>query len=131
MSHLLQVQAVRERCSENVQDGGFRSIRCSKFAKVQVGPKWYCSVHDPNAVAERRKTKSKRDDERYFAREKAHHRAFIRAETWVRLLDLLERAPRFGGASFGQTYRAWQAERNRMLEEVTGMTKGERDAVER
>ena len=115
--------------------GGCSAGICRNLPKVVRNGKRYCSVHDPQVIAERRAThcKTLSEIDRILA---------VRAATWPKMLDLLERAPLFGGdmpgpsrrtptTTFSQAYRAWQAERNRMLEEVTGMTKGERDAVER
>ena len=52
----------REPCSQHVFSGG-RDVsghQCYKRGVVKCGGKWYCAIHDPEAVAKRREAQTKK-----------------------------------------------------------------------
>ena len=55
------METEKHRCEEQIRDSGRCPSyhACGKTAKVQRDGKWYCGIHDPEKVAERRK---KQDD---------------------------------------------------------------------
>ena len=104
---------------------------CRNRWKVERLGKRYCHLHDPVKKAERLQKKDRIAAAHQAMQRSRDNRNAVRIMTWPTMLDLLERAPSFGGdmpgpsrrtptTTFSQAYRAWQAERNRMLEEVKG-----------
>ena len=66
-------------CRESVY-GDFVSRRCLNKAKVKVGGRWYCHVHDPKKVKERTAKRHKKWDADSAAREKAYDRRELEDE---------------------------------------------------
>jgi len=44
----------KQRCCKRVYTGSFEGHQCTKPALVEAKGKWYCAVHDPAKVKERR-----------------------------------------------------------------------------
>lgn len=68
-------------CSKHISRGWFRSMPCSRKAKVQRDGKGYCTQHDPVAIAQRRKERDERFNKEWAAKDKQnrYQTAAIRA----------------------------------------------------
>ncbi len=65
-----------EQCCKRLYGSGysFSGSACSVPAKIEVGGKWYCHIHNPETVARRRKETQERWDEESKQRQAAHRK---------------------------------------------------------
>lgn len=83
---------------------------CSRKASVERDGKWYCGQHDPQAVADRRKTKESQWETEYQERQ-ARYRLEAAAPELLALL--IESQESIGGD--------WRARRDAAIEKVSGV----------
>jgi hypothetical protein len=60
--------ATKLQCSESIYDSyTMRFHRCSRSGSIERDGKHYCKRHDPVAIAEKRKAKKEKDDQKWNA----------------------------------------------------------------
>jgi len=72
----------KHQCSEHILIKGFscpRSRQCTNKATVKRGDSWYCGIHDPEKVAERR-TKGQEKKMKTLKKKMNLHLAYLKAK---------------------------------------------------
>lgn len=84
-------------CAPTQSGGGYRFTPCRKTAKVVRDGKWYCGIHDPEAIKARREKRHKawvaehtRKDAAYVAQIEQRARASAKARVFDDLLFALK-----------------------------------------
>ena len=107
-------------CRALVHDSG-RGVsfhQCQRAATVKRKGIGYCKRHDPVAVAKADAERQRKWDEEYKRKEAGQERKATRFNLFPDLVELLEKAPDFGGepkTAFGREYREWLKTTKKLL----------------
>ena len=69
-----------QRCSEQVSSDAWHFHQCSRKVVVERDGKFYCKIHDPEYVKNKRDRKQKEYDDKWARRNKRFHRVQVMEE---------------------------------------------------